>query len=278
MGLKRLLRIFAIVLLLAVYCVCFAKVTKIRTNLPMETKRAQALAIDPTLLKVISGPFKGLMADYLNIKAAVFMGGSWEVTEEDWEAVYTLLKQSLYLDPLFFQTGYYTQGLLAWRPGMHQRAVEMLRYHAEHRYWDWEPMFYVGFNYFYYLNDNESAAKYLKLSAERPGAPPIAASLAARLAQKAGHTVTAIGLLKTMYENAEGGLIKTQLEKRLKAHLAVYEIEKALKAYRLQHGALPEGLDDLVKTGVIEKLPENPFKNQFSYDPQTGRISFEENH
>lgn len=276
MGSRKIVLFCVVFLVLILYGISFTQVTRIRANLPAETKRAQALAIDPTLLKVISGPYKGLMADYLNIKAAVFMGGSWQVTEEDWEAVYTLLKQSLFLDPLFFQTGYYTQGLLAWRQNMHRRATEMLLYHAEQRYWDWEPMFYVGFNYFYYLKDNESAAKYLKLSAERPGAPPIAASLAARIAQKAGQTITAIGLLKTMYENAEEGPIKEQYEKRLQAHLAVFEIEKALNTYRQNHGRLPEKLDDVVADGILDKLPDNPFGGPYIYDPQNGMVFIEE--
>lgn len=276
MGFRRIVLFCVVFLLLVLYSISFTQVTKIRTNLPAETKRAQALAIDPTLFKVICGPYKGLIADYLNIKAAVFMGGTWQVTDEDWEAVYTLLKQSLYLDPLFFQTGYYTQGLLAWRPNMHRRAIEMLLYHAEQRYWDWEPMFYVGFNYFYYLKDNESAAKYLKLSAERPGAPPIAASLAARIAQKAGQTITAIGLLKTMYENAEEGPIKKRYEKRLQAHLALFEIEKALNAYKQKFGRLPEKLDEVVTEGILRKLPENPFGSPYLYDPQTGKVLIEE--
>jgi tetratricopeptide (TPR) repeat protein len=250
----------------------------LRDNLPPETKRAQTLAVDPTLLKVVSGPFKGLMADYLNLKAAVFMGGAWEVEEEDWEAVYTLMKQSLYLDPMFFQTGYYTQGLLAWRPTMHQKAIELLQHHAEHRHWDWEPMFYVGFNYSYYLGNNESAAHYMKLAAERPGAPPIVASLAARLAQKSGQTLTSIALLKTMYEQAKDEKTKAQYEKRLKAHLAVHEIEQAIDRFQKQHGRRPNELAELLSSGILDKLPENPFNLPFTYDADTGRVMWEQFH
>jgi hypothetical protein len=276
MVLKKCLKIVGLLALVAGYGICFSQVHNLRSNMPAETRRAQALAIDPTLLKVISGPFKGLVADYLNIKASVFMGGAYNVTDEDWEAVYTLLKQSLYLDPLFFQSGYYIQGLLAWRNGMHQKATELLAYQAEQRYWDWEPMFYAGFDYFHFLNDTESAAKCLKASAERPGAPPLVSSLAARLAQKAGHTLTSIGLLKTMYESAEEGPAKEYYGKRLQASLEKYDIENALKRFQQIHSRWPENLDELVSSGIIPKIPENPLGVPFIYDPHTGRVDFDE--
>lgn len=275
---RSALKIAVLILLLTAYGISFSNLLKLRANLPPETKRAQALALDPTLLRVLSGPFKGLAADYLNIKASVFMGGAWEVTDEDWEAVYNLMKQSLYLDPLFFQTGYYTQGLLAWRKGMHEKANELLKYHAEQRYWDWEPMFYVGFNSFYYLQDYEAAAKYLELSAERPNAPSIATSLAARMAHKAGHTLTAIALLKTMYENALDEKQKKYYAKRLEAQLGIHELEQAIDRYKKSKGHYPLELDDLVKIGMIKELPDNPFNTPYLYDPASGKVTSSEVH
>lgn len=274
MAAKFMIKTTCLVLLLAAYAFSFSQVRALRANRPPETRRAQALAVDPTLLKVVSGPFKALVADYLNIKASVFMGGSWEVTEEDWEAVYTLLKQSMYIDPLFFQTGYYTQGLLSWRPTMHKRAADLLKFHAEHRYWDWEPMFYAGFDYFYYLGDLETAAECMKASAERPQAPPVVPSLAARLELKSGLTLTSIALLKTMYEQAQNEEVKAHYKKRLQAHLGVYEIAQAIKRFEKGNGRLPNYLSELVTSGMLEKLPENPFKAPFMYNPETGRVTF----
>jgi tetratricopeptide (TPR) repeat protein len=276
MDTRRVIGIAALICLVSAYALSHARLGALRAEPPPETRRAQALAIDPTLLKVISGPFKGMTANYLNIKAAVFMGGAWEVTQEDREIVYMLLKQSLYLDPLFFQTGYYTQGLLAWRKGMHEKAIEILTYHAEQRYWDWEPMFYVGFNYFYYLQDYDSAARYMRLAAERPGAPPIAANLAARLAHRSGQTLTAIALLKTMVERTENEALQAQYAKRLEAHLAVYEIEQAIERFRKESGGPPETLEALVDSGTLAALPANPFGTHFIYEPDTGKVFFDE--
>jgi len=261
--------------LLVGYAVFFSRMSDSRSMLPPETRRAQALAVDPILLKIISGPFKGLVADYLLLKASVFMGGAWEVSEEDWEAIYMLLKQSLYLDPMFFQSGYYVQGLLSWRTGMQQKAFELMLYHAEHRYWDWEPMFYVGFNAFYFLKDMPKASEYMSLAAERPDAPMIAANLAARMAQKSGQSLTSIALLKTMHDQAEDGWIKEQYALRLEAHLAAYQLEKAISSFSEKFGRFPVYLNELIEYEILPELPENPFGIPFEYESESGRVTFD---
>jgi hypothetical protein len=257
------------------FWVSSAKVHRYRDNLPAEHMRAGALMVDPTLLKIVSGEFKGLMADYLDLKAAIFKGGAYQLTEQDWVAMSTLYKQSIELDPYFFHTAYYTQGMMAWRKGLRRKTVDILTISAKHRYWDWEPKFYLGFDYFYYLKDNEKGAHYLKESAELPGAPPLVANLAARLIQRGGQTATAIAFLKSMLERAQDESIKQNLVKRLKAHLGVYQLEQARDAYQRMTGRLPKSLDELVEKGIIKKLPENTMAETYFYDSRTGEISFE---
>ncbi|MEJ2157504.1 MAG: hypothetical protein P8X96_19410, partial [Desulfobacteraceae bacterium] len=187
----------------------------------------------------------------------------------------TLLKQSIELDPLFFHTAYYTQGFMAWREGFQQEAIDILKIHSDHRYWYWEPKFYLGFDYFYYLKDNDKGAYYLREAAKLEGAPPIVSLLAARLLQRSGQTLTAIAFLKSMLENAKDEEIRENLAQRLQAHLGVYQLEKARDAYRNMTGGLPMSLDELVDKGFIDQIPENTMADTFYYDSQTGEISFD---
>lgn len=276
MQMKRYIGFALLMVLIVGYGFSNIRLTILRANRPLEEQRMQALSLDPTLLRVISGPFKGLMADYLLLKATVFMGGVWEVTDEDRETLYTLLKQSLHLDPLFFQTGYYVQGLLSWREGFHEKAVELLKYQAERREWDWEPMFYLGFNLFFYLNDTQQAITYLQAGADRPGAPLIMKTLAARLLHRSGQTLTAIGFLKTMMEQAEDEPTKAIYAKRLEAYMGVYELEQGVQSYHTNYGRYPSVLDELVKNGLLKTIPQNPFDEQYFYDSDTGRVFFDD--
>jgi hypothetical protein len=270
-GIKAL----GILVLVAGFLLSSQEVHWYRDNRPAEQLRAEALRVDPTFLKIITGEFKGLMADYLNLKVAVFKGGANRVTDEDWLAMATLFKQSIVLDPLFFHTAYYTQGLLAWRKRFHRKAIDILTIHADHRYWDWEPKFYLGFDYFYFLKDDASGARYMRESAKLEGAPPLVPRLAARLMQRSGHTLTAIAFLKSMLEKAKDKKIKENLAKRLKAHLGVYRLEQARDAYQKKVGHLPPSLEELVEKGFIDQIPENTMAETFYYDPQTGEIGFD---
>jgi len=247
-----------------------------RENIPAENQRAETLMVSPTLLKVISGEFKGLWADYLLLKASIFLGGYYESTPEDWDAIYLMFKQSLTLDPYFFQTCYYTQGLLSWREGMHEKAIELLKYSAKYRDWDWEPKFYVGFDYFYFLHDNTEAATWMGKAAELPNAPPIVATLGARLAQREGKTETAIAILHLMYDRAKDEKHKKLLENRINAHIGILTLERAITAYKARHGERPESLQALIDNQVISRMPENPFGDTYLYDSETGRVFFDE--
>lgn len=272
---KVILNLILISFLLVGYSICNSTVLNYRKQLPAESRRAEALMVSPTLLKVISGEFKGLWADYLLLKASIFLGGYHKSTPEDWEVIYLLFKQSLTLDPHFFQTCYYTQAFLAWRETMHEKAINLLRLCKKHRYWDWEPAFYIGFDYFYFLKNNHEAARYMEEAAQLPGAPPLVASLGARLSQKTGQTKTAIALLHMLYDRTKDKDAKKLLQKRIEAHLGILSLEHSIALYTKKYGKRPSSLNELITQGIIDKLPENRYTEQYIYDVKTGRISFD---
>ena len=261
--------------LLAGYSIGNSTVLTYRQDLPPENQRAEALMVSPTFLKVISGEFSGLWADYLLLKASIFLGGYYESTPEDWEVIYLLFKQSLTLDPYFFQTCYYTQAFLAWRETMHKKAIDLLEISRKHRDWDWEPGFYIGFDYFYFLKDNRKAAGYMREAAKLPGAPPIVATLGARLAQAAGETETAIAILHIMYDRAKDEDVKRILEQRMKAHVGIMTLERSIALYEKRYGKRPPSLKELTDEGIVDQLPENPFGDRYFYNANTGALSFD---
>ena len=52
-----------------------------------------------------------------------------------------------------------------------------IQYHPD----DWRNYFYLGFNHFYYLQENAEAADWLEQAIERPGAPRYLPRLVAKL-------------------------------------------------------------------------------------------------
>jgi len=246
-----------------------------RENLPAENRRAEALMVSPELLAIVSGGFNSLLSDYLLLKASVFVGGAYETVTEDWKAVWHLFNQSHYLDPLFFQPCYYTQALLVWRTGLHEKSIKLIESSAKHREWDWEPNFFAGFDYYYYLKDYKQSAKYLKDASKFPNAPPIVATLGARIARKGGETQDAINLLYVMYDQAKDEKHKSIVNKRIRAYQGIISLEKSITDYKNKFGLKPDSLEDLVDRGIISKLPLNPFGSKFYYNNSTGHVSFD---
>ncbi len=247
-----------------------------RENLPGENKRADALMVSPELLSIVSGEFDSLLADFLLLKASVFIGGVYRTVPEDWEAIWHLFNQSHYLDPIFFQTCYYTQALLAWRDGLHEKSIDLIKSNGEHRPWDWEPKFYAGFDYYYYLKDYKRSAQCLKEASKVPNAPTIVATLGARIARKGGQTQDAINLLYVMYNQAKEEKYKEIVLKRIHAYQGILILERAIADYSMKFGLRPDSLKELIDKKTIPELPKNPFGDEYYYDKSTGRVSFDD--
>lgn len=53
----------------------------------------------------------------------------------------------------------------------------------------------------------------------------------------------------------------------------IQTLESARDAYRAKHGHLPKGLNDLVMSGEVRQIPDEPFGGIYTIDAQTGEIS-----
>jgi hypothetical protein len=83
-------------------------------------------------------------------------------------------------------------------------------------------------------------------------------------------------MLKTMLEQAEDEKIKAIYAKRLEAYLGIHQLEQAIDAYEKSRGRKPETLDQLVLEGILASLPTNPFGDHFIYEPDTGKVFFDD--
>ena len=239
---------------------------------PTKPLRAIAPPFSPEVMAALAGEFKGIVADYLLLEAAAFIGSNIEPTPEDWEAISLLFKQTMALDPHFRQSYYLVQSTLPWEAEEYDLAIELLRKSKQHRPWDWVPGFFIGFAYFYFLKDNLRASKYLMGASRVPDAPIGLATFAARLAQKAGQTQTAIAFLRAMYEKTDDQDIRRTLEERIKAHTGVLILEKGVEEFNKRFGRPPNVLEELVTRRILEKLPQNPYNKLYTYE--NGLIGF----
>jgi len=242
--------------------------------------------LPPAALLALAGEFKGLMADYLTLEVGAQMGtqlarkpdGSFQVVkkEYDWPSIHRIFVASQTLDPSFAQTFIVAQGWLPWEPvNMVAETQEILKTAARHRPWDWQPTHFMGFNTYYFLQQQGEAGKLFLEAAQRPNAPDFLPILGARLAQKGGETATAIVIMKSMLadkDSEEPGY--ADMLDRLHALEGVLVIEEAIKQYEQVVGNKPATLAELIRPDILPALPPNPYNLDYCMDAE-GVIYFD---
>lgn len=259
--------------LLALHGLGTRKVQEIRTSIRYQNQ-INAPLMPATVLKIVAGEFKGLFADYLLLEIGAFIDAGEERSDAEWERVCFHFDQCMALDPYFEQTYRMAQAYLPWR-GQAEAANALLKKSARHRTWDWYPSFFIGFNYFNFLKDYAKASEYIIAASKFEDAPPVLATLGARMAQKSGQTLAALAFLKAMQHNPDYDEEAKQL---IALRISVIEgalvLEKAIAAYQQRYGHDIQALEDLVTSGILKALPENPESKEGDYTYSNGKVGF----
>ena len=227
---------------------------------------AASLAVPSVIVEAMAGEFKGLAADYLLLEAGSFLGSRYasQADQNDWDAVARLLEQSNKLDPYFRQTYMLTQSVLPWQTKKLPEALSILERSKKHLPWDWIPGYYIGFDYYFFINDNATAARYLMESSRVPGAPIALATLASRLASRSGSAEAAIEFLKSILVNTKNEGKKEMLKVRISALEGVVTLQQAMDKFKAQFGHLPKSLNELVESSNLTELPVNPYGRPYT--------------
>jgi hypothetical protein len=224
-----------------------------------------AFVLPAPILKITTLEFDGLASDFMFLKATTFLGSTFErkerpqVKEWEWRWLDNVLNASAVLDPYFFDPYYFANAHLTWEGGLVSETNQLLEKGSRYRDWDWRLPFYLGFNNFYFLREDDKASKFLMEAYRRPGGSPMLASLASRLAYKEGRTDNAIIFLEEIARRTEDKELKEYYEKRLEALRGIALLEKAVGNYRKKFRRTPRSLEELTAKGIIGKIPKEPY-------------------
>jgi len=264
----RLLTIIVIGIVLATaHFVAAQQAARAWSTLPQADE--PSLVLPTPVLKIMALEFDGLVSDVLFIKALMFIASTQEraeisgVKQAEWKWFYDILNASTDMDPYFEDSYYLSNANLTWDAGMVQEANMLLVKGSRYRTWDADLPFYLGFNHFYFLKDNKTASEYLMEASRRPGAAPLFANLAVKLAYQENRTESAINFIKEMIGKTEDKVLIRKYKTRLRALEATFYLEKSVERYRRKFGKLPHRIEDLVDKHVIDRVPDDPYHGSF---------------
>lgn len=236
-----------------------------------------AYVVPPAILKITTLEFHGLASDYLFLKSLVFIGSTLERTERprvkdwEWKWLYKVVDASSSLDPHFYDPYYFGQANFTWDARMIEETNQLLERGVQSRTWDSTLPFFMGFNYFYFLQDNYNARKCLVEASQRPDAAQHYAVLAARLAYEKKRTENAISFLEELLQRTEDESLRKRYEVRITFLRGVLEVENAVERYKKRYGKIPADIPVLVRAGMLREVPVDPYGGQLYLDTD-GRV------
>jgi hypothetical protein len=259
--------IIALIFLTAVHVISLGKITDKFKQLSKGEE--SSFMIPAPILKIVTLDFHGIASDYLFLNALVFVGSTYERTERprikpwEWKWLYGTLDASTVLDPYFLDPYYFANGQLTWDALMIEEDNLLLAKGSQYREWDFSLPFYIGFNYFYFLQDNLNARTWLIEASRRPGAPPLYASLAGKLDYEKKHTENAINFIEEMSKRTEDEALKKKYETRLDFLRQVLKVENAVESFKKRFGRKPPDMQALIRMGMLQETPIDPYGGQF---------------
>ncbi len=229
--------------------------------------KSQSLAPLPRkeVARISAMEFRPLLSDYYLALVAQFYGGKkgdFKEREVLWMA--RALELSAFLDPYYEEPYYFAGNVIPWY-GATDPVIEILKWGIEHKKDDWRIPFYLGFIYFYFKKDPLTGAKYLSMATHNPKAPSYLPLLVARLYSEKGHYSAAIAYLEGLYRSTQDPKLKEMIKKRLSALIIMDRLEKLGLEYKRRYGNFPRDPRELVKAGLLAKVPRDPYGGRFYF-------------
>ena len=226
---------------------------------------------DAQVLKIAAGDHRYLMSQYAVVKVLFYYGTLVETFNQkvplqpEYPAMFKTLQTSSKLDPWNADVYYFTQAAFTWELNKIDEVNEMLEYGMKHRTWDYQLPFFAGFNAAYFQKDYAAAALYFKKAAELSG-DQLLANLSSRYFYESGQNKLGLDFLVYMQKHTTDRKLLEVYEMRKRALIAVMAIQEAVNRYRGRFGHAPSRISDLTSTGVLAKVPADPYGGTFYLD------------
>jgi tetratricopeptide (TPR) repeat protein len=230
----------------------------------------------PEVARATALGFNAVLSDYYWLRAVQIVGAAAR-PEDHATLLGRLIDVVTTLDPWVGHPYRFAAVWLVDSQESVREANRLLQRGIEHHPDDWRQPFYVGFNHYYYLGENEAAADAMERAATLEGSPRYLPRLVARLRAGSAGLETAAAFLTELARSAPDGFAKAEYEKALdeiETERRARVLDAAREAWRRRHGRDIERVADLVEgpEPVLRALPPELHGWEWVLDEATGRI------
>lgn len=242
---------------------------------PLELKEDVRFAPHFRVVDFLCLDHRGLAADILFIKVLQHSGSlMWKPASFDFDSrwCFRMMDTVTDLDPKYYPAYLFSgMGLIHYFDDV-KLARPILEKGMKIFPESWEIPFWIGYDYYIYLEDYETAGKFLWQAAQKPDAPSRFFSLLLSALKKGGAYEKGIIILEMMEKAAEDKGLKKIYRKKLERLKILVRLQRSAEKYRTRFGRFPGRLKELVKEGIISEIPEIGARLGYKWDPEKKRV------
>lgn len=244
----------------------------------VDVERAELRLPRPQVAKLLSLGFDPLLANYYWVQGLHLVGGS--SGSPDGKAVGGLIDLVTTLDPWVDHPYRFAAMWMIADVDEVKHANRLLRRGIAYHPTDWRNRFYLGYNQFYYLQDNAQAARDLEPAISMEGAPKYLGAFVTRLRAEGGDLESAAFFLQTLIRDTPDEFARAEYLKaydEIETERRARFLDEARAAYWERHGEDIEAPADLWSgaRAVLRQVPP-PHPHfpgfQWAIDPETREI------
>lgn len=265
-GSKRTGSLSTLILLLATSALFWTTSSRLATYDALRKAGEMEVALPWFVQVLLSGGDRYLAADINAVRALV--ASTEAMAEGNYEVLAQVQRDAAWLNPAHADNYYIAAAILPWVNQL-SAAQDVLERAIEGRPFDSLPPFYYGFNIYYFDKNPTEGARWVQLAAQRETNRQNSFALdniAARWYERGNEPSVAISYVEAMAERARDPAFKRYLEQRV-ARLRMLEVlSQASARFEQQQGRTLRSLRELVDSGLVATLPEDPFGFGFALD------------
>lgn len=214
---------------------------------------------------MLTGGDRFLAANVSTVRAMVAFVEPQANTPEGLAVIGALQEDVSRLNPGHEDNYYLAAASLIGTPG-HAQGQRILRRAIDARPFDYLPPFFYAVNRMFYDRAPIDGAHWLRIAAARNNDEEDRANMekiAARWLVKGGDPEMAASVLDMLAQQARTPSLREHFVKRAQQARDLLDLQRAVQRYSERYGRPPGKMEDLVTTGILARLPKDPFGNGY---------------
>jgi hypothetical protein len=236
---------------------------------------AELIYLPPTgFLRAVSLGYEQALADVLWFRTISYFGRHYQ-GDRVYPWLASMCDGVTDLDPHAEHVYQFGGIILPWEADRIDDGIALLEKGTRNMPDSWQLHYMLGFSYYFFRDDLDGASRLLHRASFLPGAPEFVSRLAASVDAAHRGPSRAVDFLLELEQRDVHGEMRAVIRERigeLSLSADIDSLEAAAQSFRARTGRRPVELDELVTSGIIARIPEEPFGGRYVLDRVSGRV------